>query len=350
MTDDPTPDAALHRRLRDAPGAAERLAGLRRAAYGRDGSHDGAAEALLAEEARLVDEGRRMLADESEARTEPTPGPPTPAEPAPGPPTPDPPTPRRAPLTRTTRDRAPLAHARRLLRPGPVAAAAVAICVVAGLGSASASGLLSDDDSWRNQEPTSTPGPPSTPDPRIGQPVPAFTAEPPDPFTEQLTAAQTAEALREQGDALWRNTASTSPGAVRPDVATERVIPDADWLAQHAACLREAGVDVTLIGTGPDQRLSDAEIDPVVDYSCSVRFPRAPAGPLTDPALAYLHDYFVSFLIPCYASEGEPYEDEVPDRATFVARARSGDWWQPTPSSDHRMLESLCPSAPARLP
>jgi hypothetical protein len=346
MTDGATPDAALRRRLRDDPGAAERLAGLRRAAYGRDGSHDGAVEALLAEEERLVDEGRRMLADESEAPAEPTPGPPTPAEPTPGPPTPDPPTHRRAPLTRATRDRAPLARARRLLRPGPVAAAAVAICVVAGLGSASSAGLLSDDDSWRNQEPTSTPGPPSTPDPRLGQPVPAFTAEPPPRLYEQLSEEEAALRLQEQADSSWETLREREPDLVRPDATMERVLEGADWVRQQADCLREGGVEVRVIGTDDDVRLSTYSAPSAAEYACRVRFPVRPQGAPTDAALAYLHRYYVDFLLPCLASEGAAYEGDVPDVADFIARDRAGDPWFPEASSQDGAIAYRCPQAP----
>ncbi|MFS4506986.1 hypothetical protein ACMA46_12190 [Clavibacter sp. Sh2141] len=92
MTDDPRFDAAdaraLARRLRDDPEAAARLTGLRRAAYGRGGSTaplvevpaplrartgvdalelPGPLVALLAEEARLTDEGVGLLAGDAPA-------------------------------------------------------------------------------------------------------------------------------------------------------------------------------------------------------------------------------------------------------------------------------------------
>ncbi|MBM7026195.1 hypothetical protein JS515_10555, partial [Clavibacter sp. DM3] len=95
MTGSPSDADALRRRLRDDPGAAASLDGLRRAAYGRAadeeppppdatppdatpptaGTHADADAlpaplvALLAAEARLVEEGRRLLAAEADRGT-----------------------------------------------------------------------------------------------------------------------------------------------------------------------------------------------------------------------------------------------------------------------------------------
>ncbi|MBM7027153.1 hypothetical protein JS515_15710, partial [Clavibacter sp. DM3] len=211
----------------------------------------------------------------------------------------------------------------------------------------SASGLLSDDDGWRSQEPTSTPGPPSTPDPRLGMLVPAFTAEPPAQLHEDLTDAETAAALRESADAAWQRVLRDRPDAVRPDVPVERILEGEEWVRQQAACLGESGVRVQVIGTGDDARLGTDTADAVVRYVCQVRFPAAPRGPLTTAALGWLHDYFVDRLIPCYAAAGEPYEGEVPDRDTAIARARAGDPWQPSVATPDGILEALCPGAPA---
>jgi hypothetical protein len=65
--------------------------------------------------------------------------------------------------------------------------------------------------------------------------------------------------------------------------------------------------------------------------------------------LAYVHDYYVSYLIPCYASEGEPYEGEVPDTAAFVAGSRSGEYWSPLPTQLDPMLQSRCPEVPPAM-
>lgn len=320
----PVPPAeALRRRLRDDPDAARALDALRHAAYGRAGDDADAADAvaaLLSEEDRLVAEGRVLLA--AEARVSVV--------------APD--------------ESATLAPPRRrILRPGPVAAALAGALLVAGLGTASASGLLTDDDSWRSQEPTSTPGPPSTPDPRIGVPVPAFTAEPPDAMHADLTDIETVAALRESADGEWQRVIQERPDAVRPDVPVERILAGEEWVRQQAACLGDSGVRVQVIGTGDDVRLGTDSADPVVRYVCQVRFPVAPQGPLTDAALGWLHDYYVDFLLPCYASEGEPYEGAVPDRDAFIALSRTRDYWQPYVATRDGMLESRCPSAPAGL-
>ncbi|RII91354.1 hypothetical protein, partial [Clavibacter michiganensis] len=243
----------------------------------------------------------------------------------------------------------PAPRRRRLLRPGPVAAVLAGGLLLVGLGTASAAGLLSDDDSWRSQEPTSTPGPPSTPDPRIGTPVPAFTEEPPARLREDLTDVETAQALRESADSLWDRVLLERPDAVRPDLPVERVLDGEEWVRQQAACLGESGVRVQVIGTGEDTRLGAHSADVAVEYACSVRFPTTPGGPLTDAALGWLHDYYVDFLIPCYASEGEPFEGEVLDREAFIASSRAGDPWQPYVATRDGMLESRCSQAPAGL-
>ncbi|RII87084.1 hypothetical protein DZF98_16120, partial [Clavibacter californiensis] len=231
----------------------------------------------------------------------------------------------------------------------PVAAVLAGGLLVVGLGTASAAGLLADDDSWRSQEPTSTPGPPSTPDPRIGTPVPAFTEGPPAKLREDLTDVETAQALRESADSLWDRVLLERPDAVRPDLPVERVLDGEEWVRQQAACLGESGVRVQVIGTGEDTRLGTHSADAAVEYACSVRFPTTPGGPLTDAALGWLHDYYVDFLIPCYASEGEPYEGEVPDRDAFVALSHAGDYWQPSVETRDGVLDSRCPEAPAGL-
>lgn len=314
----PVPPAeALRRRLWDDPDAARVLDALRRAAYGRAG--DDAADAvaaLLSEEDRLVAEGRVLLTAETRASVV----------------APD--------------ESATLAPPRRrILRPGPVAAVLAGALLVAGLGTASASGLLTDDDSWRSQEPTSTPGPPSTPDPRIGVPVPAFTAEPPDAMYESLSDAETAARLRERADSLWETLLSMEPDAQRPEVAMERIAEGADWVRQQASCLRDAGVDVQVIGADDDIRLSNALTPSVTAYACEVRFPMRPSGPVTDAALAYLHGYYLDFLLPCYASEGAAYEGDVPDLAEFMARERSSDPWFPEASSHDGGISFRCPQA-----
>jgi len=357
---------ALRRRLRDDPAAARALDALRRAAYGRDAADAPvvrlpvavrvtlsiAAEALpaplvalMTEEARLVEEGRALLArdaawaeghDEDDDDDGPSGSDGAPA------PTADPDRAEHHATGRTP-------WHRRLLRPGPLAAALAGALLVAGLGAASASGLLVDGDGRRAPEPTSAPAPPSTPDPRVGLPVPEFTAEPPAPLREELTASATAAALRTEADALWEQVRTQRPDAVRPDLPVERVLEGEAWVRQQAACLTESGVRVQVIGTGEDTRLGVHSADAAVEYACAVRFPTAPRGPLTTAALQWVHAYYVGFLLPCYASEGSPYQGEVPDRAAFVAHARAGGWWQPTVPTDDGVLESRCPSAPPGL-
>jgi len=365
-----SPAEALRRRLRDDPAAARELDALRRAAYGRaDGDaplvevpsvevpegirRDAGIEAdalpaplvaLLVAEHRLVAEGRDLLAADARAAAEAAP----PSRPAAAPPAADV-SPDAAVETADPRVRPRAPHRRRILRPGPVVAVLAGALLVAGLGTASASGHLSDDDSWRSQEPTSTPGPPSTPDPRVGMPVPRFTAEPPAQQYEELTEAATAQRLQERADSSWDTLLVQEPDARRPDVAVERIVDGADWVRQQAACLRAEGVDVVVIGTGDDIRLSSFASDSVVHYACEVRFPLRPHGPATEETLAWLYAYYVDFLIPCYASEGAAYEGEVPSFAEQLPRARAGRGWFPEPSSQSGAIGYRCPQAPDGL-
>ncbi|CAQ02584.1 hypothetical protein ACR8AL_00040 [Clavibacter sepedonicus] len=353
------PDAALTRRLRDDPAAAHRLEELRRAAYGRDGSTAPLVEvpadlrartgydearlpaplvALLVEEARLVDEGAALLAAERPvvAAMEATTAPEADAEPdADGtPPAPGP-------------------SARRRLRPGVLAGAAAGILLVIGIGVASTAGAFDDrtsaspptsEDVGSAVTATSTPRGQAmgTPDGRRGSVVPDFTADP--PVEVPQTEAELAEDLRVRADRAWGLVLEQQPDAVRPDVRMERLVDEAEFIDQQVACLREAGVTASVIGQD-SYSLTDA--DPVAVYACQVRFPQREAGPRTDAELAYIHDYYLSFLLPCYAAEGEPYVGEVPAVDDFIAAVRAERPWTPFPDGMDEQLAAACPVLPA---
>ncbi|MBF4625468.1 hypothetical protein [Clavibacter sp. VKM Ac-2872] len=349
------PDAALARRLRDDPEAARRLEELRRTAYGRDGSAAPLVEvpadlrartgyddavlpaplvALLAEEARLVDEGAALLAAERPAVAA------TPATAA----------------EDDTDAGSPAAPARRrAIRPGPLAAIAAGAIVLAGLGVASAAGVLdagrtatsppTSEDVGSAVTSTATPRGQAmgTPDGRRGSVVPDFTADP--PVRVPPTDAELAEGLRVRADREWGLVLEQQPDAVRPDVATERVIDDEeDHAEQQVACLRDAGVSAYMEGQA-GYTITDA--DPVAVYTCSVRFPLRDTGGRTDADLAYIHDYYLSFLIPCYAAEGSPYEGDVPAVEDFIAGVRAERPWTPFPDAMDERLADACPALPA---
>jgi hypothetical protein len=347
---DPDPDAALARRLRDDPDAARRLEGLRRAAYGRDGSAAPLVEvpadlrartgyeetelpaplvALLQEEARLVDEGAALLAAERPAVADPE------ATPA---------------ATKDDEPDAPPAGGSRRLRPGPLAALVVGVLVLAGLGVASAAGVLNAGRTTA-PPPTSSGGSTATaaprgqamgtPDGRRGSVVPDFTADP--PVQVPPTDAELAETLRVRADQAWGLVLDQQPDAVRPDVRTERVVDGEDYIDQQIDCLRDGGVTVSRIGDD-SYELTDA--DPVVVYACSVRFPQREAGPRSDAELAYIHDYYLSYLIPCYAAEGRPYTGEVPAVEDFIAAVRAEQPWTPFPDAMDERIAAACPVLP----
>ncbi|OUE18003.1 hypothetical protein BFL34_03051 [Clavibacter michiganensis] len=362
--DDAAPDAALARRLRDDHEAARRLEELRRTAYGRDGSTAPLVEvpadlrartgydeaelpaplvALLAEEARLVDEGQALLAAERPAHAA-TPSAAAPeADPDPAP----------APDADADADadgtpRAPDPSARRLLlRPGALAGAAAGILLVIGLGVASTAGAFDDPTA---ASPTTAPGATSTPrgqamgtpDGRRVSPVPAFTATPP-PHTP-ASEEEMPEAYRREADSSWELFSTLADGgAVRPDVTLERVVSEEDFPDQQVECLRSEGIEASVVGGGG---ITYDDGDPIAIWSCQARFPMEQPEPLDDAELAYLHDYIVSFLLPCYAVEGEPYTGPVPSREDFIAEARASYPWSPTPDRMTGALSSRCPSQP----
>ncbi len=350
------PDDALARRLRDDPDAARRLEELRRRAYGRDGSTAPLVEvpadlrartgydavelpaplvALLAEEARLVDEGAALLASERPA-----------ADPA------------RAAQEHAGAEAGDDAEAAAPRRPrgrGVLVMVVAGLVVLAGLGTAAATGSL-DAGSTASTPPTaegvgsavtSTATPRGqamgTPDGRRGTVVPDFTADP--PVRVPMTDAELAESLRVRADQAWSLVLEQQPDAVRPDARMERVVDDEeDHAEQQVACLRDAGVTAFTEG---QSSFSITDGDPVAVYACSVRFPLRDSGGRTDAELAYIHDYYVSYLIPCYAAEGRPYVGEVPAVDDFIADVRAERPWTPFPDAMSDGLAAACPVLPA---
>jgi hypothetical protein len=349
------PEAALARRLRDDPDAARRLEELRHAAYSREGSTAPLVEvpdalrartgygdaqlpaplvALLAEETRLADEGAALLAA-VRAAADSMPA----AEAGADAGTDAVDDPHDAPAPR---------------RRAALMAAIVGVVVLAGLGTASAMGAL---DAGRTGATTSSSagGDPAatatatprgqamgTPDGRRGSVVPDFTADPPVPIPQ--TAAELAETLRVRADQEWRLVLDQQPDAVRPEVQMERLVDAEDHLDQQIACLRDAGI--TAFREGQDSySLTDA--DPVTVYTCQVRFPQREAGPRSDAELAYIHDYYLSYLIPCYAAEGSPYVGDIPAVDDFIATVRAERPWIPFPDAMDEQLAAACPVLPA---
>ncbi|OUE22282.1 hypothetical protein BFL36_10145 [Clavibacter michiganensis] len=180
-----------------------------------------------------------------------------------------------------------------------------------------------------------------TPDGRRASAVPPFTASPPPHVS--ATDEEMAAVYRREADTSWEMLAASVPGALRPDVALERVVSEEDFPAQQVECLRAAGIDASVVGGGG---ITYRDADPVEVHSCSVRFPMQQPSPRTDAELAYQHDYLVSFLLPCYAVEGSPYTRAVPGRDEYVARAKAGDPWFPSPDGMDGALSSRCPSQP----
>lgn len=384
-TDRAADDDALARRLRDDDAATRRLDDLRGAAYGRDafaaplvavpavlreatGIEDAALPApliaLLTEEARLVAEGRALLDGERRASPSPARAAVTAAAGSAGPASADadadadsdadadadasaaaePPT--TAPAAQP--DDAPPARADRRIRPGVLVAAVTAALALGGLLGASGSGLL--DDAVPAAAPTaSSPADGrgsrveamGTPDGRRASAVPPFTASPPPHVS--ATDEEMAAVYRREADASWELLASGVPGAVRPEVALERVVSEEDFPEQQVECLRAAGIEASVVGGGG---ITYQDADPVEVWSCYARFPMQQPDPRTDAELAYEHDYLVSFLLPCYAVAGRPYTDAVPGREEYVARAKAGDPWLPTPDGMDGALSSRCPAQP----
>lgn len=350
------PDDALARRLRDDPLAARRLEELRRAAYGRDGSTAPLVEvpadlrartgyeevelpaplvALLAEEARLVDEGAALLAAERPVVAVAD-------------------VPDASDDDRPTDAPSPAPSRRRALRRGPLAGLVAGVLVLAGLGVASAAGAFDADRTTASPSTsedvgsavasTATPRGQAmgTPDGRRGSAVPDFTAD--SPVRVPPTDAEVADDLRVRADQAWEYVLEQQPAAVRPDVRTERVVDEADYVEQQVACPRAAGITASAIG---EDSYSLTDADPVTVYTCQVRFPQRDAGPRTDAELAYIHDYYLAFLIPCYAAEGRPYVGEIPAVDDFIAEVRAERPWTPFPDAMDERLAAACPVLPA---
>ncbi|QOD43243.1 hypothetical protein [Clavibacter zhangzhiyongii] len=361
------PDAALARRLRDDPEAARRLDDLRRVAYGRGGSaaplvevpaalreRTGYADrelpaplvALLEEEARLVDEGAALLAAE---------------RPAPGPPD-------GSAATAGTRTHgvyaAADADADAAAPPTPsparrraaITASVAGLLVLAGLGAASAAGVLDlgapaapeaaagASDSRGSAPGTATPRGQAmgTPDGRRGAPLPDFTADPPVPVPP--TEEEIAEELRIRADQSWELVLTQEPDAVRPDVRAERIVDQEEYAETQVDCLRAAGVDAQLSGR---DSYGITDPDHVAVHVCEVRFPMRPDVPRSDAELAYLHDYYASFLLPCYRAEGASDIGELPEVDEFIALARAQRPWSPFPARMSGRLSAACPELPA---
>ncbi|WP_414172104.1 hypothetical protein [Clavibacter tessellarius] len=330
-TDRAADDDALARRLRDDDAATRRLDDLRGAAYGRDASaaplvavpavlreatgiEDAALPApliaLLTEEARLVAEGRALLDGERRASPSPARAAVTAAaaDGSTGPASADadrhadgdgdgdadadadadadpsaaaePPT--TAPAAQP--DDAPPARADRRIRPGVLVAAVTATLALGGLLGASGSGLL--DDAVPAAAPTaSSPAEGrgsrveamGTPDGRRASAVPPFTASPPPHVS--ATDEEMASVYRREADASWELLASGVPGAVRPEVALERVVSEEDFPEQQVECLRAAGIEASVVGGGG---ITYQDADPVEVWSCYARFPMQQPDPRTD--------------------------------------------------------------------
>lgn len=369
MHDEPaSPDAALGRRLRDDPAAGLALEDLRRAAYGREGSDAPLVEvpaalrertgypqrelpaplvALLSEEARLVDEGAALLAAErSASRVEG-------GAPAAGAPLDDDGS--DADAARPAGTAPELRRRPRRPRRGPLVAAVAVVLALAGLGTASASGLFgtAPADAPTTAAAAGDPGPGATttprgqamgtPDGRRGAAVPDFSEDPPVhvPATDEELAARRSRAA----DEMWAMLVAQEPDAVRPDAVMERTVARGQYAEVQVGCLQEAGIDASVIGS---DSFTYPDGDAAALYACAVRFPMAEAEgePRDDAELAYLHDHYVAYLLPCYAAQGRPYEGEVPTRDAFIAATRAGDLWTPIPATMDSALAAACPPLP----
>ncbi|WP_413963697.1 hypothetical protein [Clavibacter sp. Sh2141] len=102
--------------------------------------------------------------------------------------------------------------------------------------------------------------------------MPDFTADPPVSLPSGGEEGASASA---RADAEWAAVLAQDPDAVRPDVRPELTVPADRWLEQHAACLRASGADVGVVDPDADAPLSASDVDPVLAYTCSARFPAA---------------------------------------------------------------------------
>jgi hypothetical protein len=205
---------------------------------------------------------------------------------------------------------------------GAVAAAVIGIAIAAL--SACANGAVAEG-------PMPTPVPTDAAAEVVSVPMPEFAPWPEgDPFSEeQSEAARLANA-----DSQWQGVLATYPNAVRPEVAFEGYVTDANRVDVMRACYEAAGLPideghsgspdgpVTSIGTSTSN-----EAEAIAAYACSVAHPtKVVSGPPNDAQLGWIYDYMVEYYAPCFEANGIEVP-APPSRADWVANWPNPGWF-----------------------
>ena len=136
-------------------------------------------------------------------------------------------------------------------------------------------------------------------------------------------------------DQQWTAVVINHPDAVRPEVATPA--PADDAVEPQRRCLQAI--------EGADEAAA------VAGYTCFALHPTVPYGVLSRAQARYVYDYWIDFVLPCYADNGFAHVSDPPDGDDF-ADAWPFVSWRPNPllegqaptDPEHQRIESLCPS------
>ena len=114
-------------------------------------------------------------------------------------------------------------------------------------------------------------------------------------------------------------------------------------------CLNESGWEATLVEGGGilfPQDLSQEQRPAysVAEFTCIAQYFRDPnhSQTLTQEQYGVIHDYWLSWMMPCIEGQGYGFSGEIPTREAFVASAEPFGWWDPffTITKPHIVVES----------
>lgn len=140
--------------------------------------------------------------------------------------------------------------------------------------------------------------------------------------------------------------------------APVRLVTQVEQTELIVACLREAGFDVQVSGSGYSFDLADEQLEVYKEtqFACYARYPLLPlfTGPLSRVQLERVHTHFRDELIPCLAEEGFVVA-ELPTLETFLSQAESGVLASPFSDpavmalgqAEWERLEQACPQMPS---
>lgn len=144
-----------------------------------------------------------------------------------------------------------------------------------------------------------------------------------------------------------------------PNVQRDRFVDEPDWAKIHADCMTGLGFPASVRPDGGVAHASTADEQKAAQalaiFTCEVPYPVDPRYqvPLNEQQLKYLHNYYLSDLIPCLESKGFSVEP-APSLTTFMENCENSPWSpysNVSPNSEEEWLEinRLCPQQPEFL-